>query len=217
MILAVTNLKGGVGKTTLTTNIAVGFAHRGYNVCIVDTDLGQQSSMEWGGNRDENLPKVPVYGIQAKQLNKDVAELEKRFDLVVIDGTPQIDEIADRTILASDILIIPLTPSLYDFRGFERFLERYEKIKDTKAEIGRRVEAYVLMNRVNETANVTKEIEQALASYDVKKLESKIVHRVAYVDSASEGKGVTEYRDPKAKAEIEKLVDELLVLMTNFK
>lgn len=213
MILAVTNLKGGVGKTTIATNIAVGFAHRGYNVCIVDTDLGQQSAMEWGGNRDEALPQVPVFGIQAKQLNKDAAELEKRFDLVVIDGSPQIDEIADRTILASEILIIPLTPSLYDFRGFERFMERFEQIKGTKQELGRRVEAYVLMNRVNESANVTKEIANALTAFDVKKMESRISHRVAYVDSASEGKGAVEYRDPKAKQEVEKLVDELLKII----
>ena len=118
MIISVSNLKGGVGKTTVATNIAVCFAQRGNTVCIVDTDLGQQSSMEWAGNRAEDAMRVPVFGVQVKQINKEVDELQKRYDVVVIDGTPQLTEIADRTILASDIIIVPVAPSIYDFRGF---------------------------------------------------------------------------------------------------
>ena len=209
MIIAVTNLKGGVGKTTIATNLAVSFAHRDYDVCIVDTDLGQQSSMEWSGNRSEERLRIPVFGVSIKQLNKEVEGLQEKFDIVIIDGTPQLSELADRTILASDYLVIPLMPSIYDFRGFENFLERFEQIRSLKEASGGIVKALVILNRVVSKTNVSKEIKEAVKEYEVTLLKSNINNRVAYADSATDGLGVTEYKDSKAKKEINKLTDEL--------
>ncbi len=209
MIISVTNLKGGVGKTTLTTNIAVAFLLRGYKVCIVDTDLGQKSSMEWSGNRDEALPRLPVFGIGIKQLNKEVEALEKDYDIVMVDGSPQLSELADRTILCSDIVLIPVLPGIYDFRAFENFLERYEQVKGLKEAQGAHIKAFVILNRYLEKSNVSKEIKDALGEYDVKIMDSKLASRVAYIDTATQGMGVLEYKDSKAKSEINLLIDEL--------
>ena len=216
MIIAVTNLKGGVGKTTITTNLAVSFAHKGYDVCIVDTDLGQQSSMEWSGSRDENRVRIPVFGVSIKQLNKEVEALQQRFDIVMIDGTPQLSELADRTILASDILVIPLMPSIYDFRGFENFLERFEQIRGLKEANGGQVDALVVLNRVVPKTNVSKEIKEAIAEYEVKLLDTRLCNRVAYADSATDGLGVVEYKDAKAKKEINQLTDELISIIRKY-
>ena len=210
MVIAVTNLKGGVGKTTVTTNLAVSFTQRGKDVCIVDTDLGQQSSMEWSGNRSEERARIPVFGVSIKQLNKEVADLAKRFDIVLIDGTPQLSELADRTILASDLLVIPLTPSIYDFRGFENFLQRFEQVKGLKEASGGIVRAFILLNRVVPNTKVSKDIEEAVKEYEVEVLQTKLANRIAYVDTATDGTGVLEYKDPKAKAEMNSLTDELM-------
>ena len=214
MVIAVTNLKGGVGKTTIATNIAVCLAYAGYDVCIVDTDLGQQSSMEWSGNRSADLKAIPVFGINVKQLNKEVDELKKRYNIVVIDGTPHLSELADRTILASDVLLIPLTPSVYDFRGFEGFLQRYEQIKNIKVSSGSNTDAFVILNRVVPNTNVSKDIQEAVEAYDIQMLKTKLVSRISYVDTASEGKGVVEYKDKKAKDEMEELTKEILEIMS---
>jgi chromosome partitioning protein len=210
MVIAVTNLKGGVGKTTVTTNLAVSFMLRGKDVCIVDTDLGQQSSMEWSGNRSEDRARIPVFGVSIKQLNKEVADLAKRFDIVFIDGTPQLSELADRTILASDLLVIPLTPSIYDFRGFENFLRRFEQVKGLKEASGGLVRAFILLNRVVSNTKVSRDIEVAVKEYEVEVLNTKLANRIAYVDTATNGTGVSEYKDPKAKAEMNSLTEELL-------
>lgn len=213
MVIAVTNLKGGVGKTTVTTNLAVSFTQEGKDVCIVDTDLGQQSSMEWSGNRSEDAPSIPVFGVSIKQLNKEVAELTRRFDVVFIDGTPQLSELADRTILAADLLIIPLTPSIYDFRGFENFLQRYEQVKGLKEAGNGSVKAFILMNRVVVNTKISKDIEDAVKEYEVEVLKSKLANRVAYIDTATEGIGVTEYKDAKAKKEMQGLTKEILRIL----
>jgi len=217
MVIAITNLKGGVGKTTIATNLAVCLAYQGYDVCIVDTDLGQQSSMEWSGNRSEDMKAIPVFGVNIKQLNKEVEELKKRYSIVVIDGTPHLSELADRTILASDILLIPLTPSVYDFRGFEGFLQRFEQIKTVKEANNSSTDAYVILNRVVPNTNVSKDINEAVEAYNITMLNTRLVSRISYVDTASEGKGVIEYKDKKAKEEMEALTEEILGLINKNK
>lgn len=216
MIIAVTNLKGGVGKTTIATNLAVCFAYRGHQVCIVDTDLDQHSSMEWAGAREETLVRVPVYGVAEKQLNKEVEDLRKRFDFVIIDGTPHLSELADRTILASDLVLIPLLPSIYDFRGFESFLKRFNQVRSLREASGGKVAAMVVLNRVMPNTNISKDIETALGEHEIQLAKTKLVNRVSYVDSATTGQGVVEFKDKKAKEETEALVDEILTYLQQF-
>lgn len=210
MIVAITNLKGGVGKTTIATNLAVSLAHRGHQVCIVDTDLDQHSSMEWAGNRDEGQLRVPVYGVAEKQLNKEAEDLKRRFDFVIIDGTPHLSELADRTILASNVVLIPLLPSIYDFRGFESFLKRFNQVRSLKEASGGKVIAMVVLNRVIPNTNISKDIEAAIKEYEIQLAQTKLMNRIAYVDTATLGQGVVEFKDKKAKEEIEDLTSELL-------
>ncbi len=212
VVIAVTNLKGGVGKTTLTTNLAVAFQQRAFSVCIVDTDIEQRSSMEWSGNRGEDRPAIPVFGVTFKQLNKEVQELKKSYDIIFIDGTPQLAEVADRTILASDILLIPVLPSLYDLRGFENFLARYVQVQELKEESGGQVRAFVVLNRITPKTIVSQDIEIAIGDHNIPILKTKIINRIAYVDTATGGIGVLESNDrnaEKAKIEILQLAAEI--------
>ena len=71
MKIGVSNLKGGVGKTTISQNLAVCFAQMGFKTCIVDTDENQ-NSLAWSGVRPAELPPITVVGIT------DVMALAKR-------------------------------------------------------------------------------------------------------------------------------------------
>jgi chromosome partitioning protein len=207
MIIAVTNLKGGVGKTTIAVNLAVCLAQRDYKVCVVDTDTEQRSSVKWSGQRDENLNTIPVFGVGDK-LNKEIEALDKDYEFVIIDGTPQLSERANRTILASDLILIPITPSGFDFWSFENFLERYEQAKGFKEKI----HAYVLLNKFNEARNIGKEVREALSQFEIPVLKTTLAERVAYQETTIQGVGVVEYKDKKAKEEISRLTDEIEAL-----
>ena len=204
MVIAVTNLKGGVGKTTIALNLAVALAIRDYKVCVVDTDSEQRSAVKWSGQRDEGIRSVPVFAVGDK-LNKEVEALNADYEFVIIDGTPQLSERANRTILASDIILIPISTSGFDFWSFEHFVERYNQAKAFKES----VEAFVLLNKFKETRNISKEIREALGDFEIPVLKTTLGERVAYQETTVQGLGVVEYKDKKAKEEINKLADEI--------
>jgi chromosome partitioning protein len=204
MVIAVTNLKGGVGKTTISINLAVSLAKRDYKVCIVDTDGEQRSAVKWSGQRDEGVFSVPVFAVGDK-LNKEIEALNKDYEFVIIDGTPQLSERANRTILASDVILIPISTSGFDFWSFEHFVERYQQAKTFKES----VVAYVLLNKYNENRNISKELREALSDFEIPILKTTMGERVAYQETTIQGLGVIEYKDKKAKDEINRLTDEI--------
>ena len=204
MVISITNLKGGVGKTTVSVNIATALAHRGYKVCIVDTDLQQTSSVRWSGQRDDDAIRVPVFAVGEK-LNKEVEALNRDYQVVVIDGTPQLSELASRTILASDIVIVPISPSGYDFWAFEQFMQHYKRVKTLKEDL----EAFILLNRYSENTNIGREVRKALSEFDVPIMKNFLAERVAYQETSIQGISVIEYKDKKAKLEIQALTDEV--------
>jgi chromosome partitioning protein len=213
MKIGITNLKGGVGKTTLSINLAVCFAHMGYKVCIVDTDTNQ-TSFKWYGARDESLPEVLVLGAtDAKALNKAVDSLHTSHDIVIIDGTPSLSEMTTRIILASDFLIVPIRPGAHDFRTMDEFFSRYDQVKEIKGNIP----AYFLLNEYTERINVHKTVRETLAEhYGLPLLNTVVKSRAAYVESSLMGTGVFEHSDNLAKLEMVNLTDEILKLADSF-
>ena len=207
MKIGITNLKGGVGKSTITQNLAVCFAHLGFKTVIVDTDTNQ-NSLSWFGARDKDLPNINVVGVsESEALNKSVDNLHQDYDLVLIDGTPNLSKMATRIILASDILLIPIRPSAQDFRTMDEFFKRYEDAKEFRNAIP----AFFILNEFSEQKKVHDGISKQIeSSFDVPVFNSKINSRVAYTEVSVLGQGVFEYSDPKAKSEMVSLTKEIL-------
>lgn len=216
MIIGVINTKGGSAKTTTSTNLAVAFAHRGYQVCLLDTDEGQESSRIWLENRAEDLPEVRVEVVLPKFLATTAKALEREGYLVIVDSAPKLSELANLIIVSSDILIIPVQPTYYDFRGFENFLENFRAFRGAKEASGGKVVPGVLLTRTRPNTIMLESIKEALSSYEIPIFKTEIVEREAYKATASMGLGVVEYSDKKAKAEFENLTNEVESLIENF-
>lgn len=210
MIISVTNLKGGVGKSTLSRNIAVYFAEKGLKSCIVDTDLEQRTTCDWFERRDDDAAHIPVFPMTTVQtLPKDISTHENDgYNMIVIDGVPQLDKVVTRTILISDILLIPITPSIDDLKSFERFLNRLEEVKIHRED----VPAFVVLNKFSGRNNEDLEMQEALAlfaEYGINVLETTIADRVAHRRASKYGLTAYEWEDKKAKQEIIDLCKEL--------
>lgn len=218
MIISITNLKGGVGKSTLAQNLAVYLAKKGRSLCIADTDVEQQTSVKWGSVRsrieDESVPEIPVFLINPDTISDQILnKLGKKYDLVIIDGTPALTELTTRIIIMSDLVITPILASATDVWALETFLKRYEEARITKEAMGGKVELYVLLNKYNERTNLDREIGEAIGEMDVNLMSTKISTRVAYKEATVQGLGIMELKDKNAQAEIEALASEIEKLL----
>ena len=209
MVLSIVNLKGGVGKSTVSQNLAVNFALEGVKVCIVDTDFEQQTSMKWIEQRADRTPRIPVFAISEKSLSTNLAELRETYQLVIVDGTPALSTLASRILLESDLVVVPITPTGFDLWSFEKFLERYQDIKARRQEP---LPAYLVLNRYKNTS-FHKGAEEAVKDFEIPILQNKIGDRMAYQECGVQGIGVVEGKDKKAAEEIRNLSNELFEIM----
>jgi chromosome partitioning protein len=211
MIISVTSLKGGVGKSTIATNLSVCFAHMGYKVAIVDTDVNA-SSVHWSGIRDEELPSIAVFGItDASALRKTIKTINNDYDIIIIDGTPSLSKLVSTIIILGDVVLIPLKPSGFDIWAIEKFLEKYEQAKVLREDI----KGFFILNEFSGNTIFDNQSKGALEELDIPALKTTIKTRVAYKEAIIQGLGVYEYRDKKAKEEMTLLVNEVLGLLTN--
>lgn len=210
MIISVTSLKGGVGKSTIAQNLAVCFAHNKYKVCIVDADENQ-SSMKWSGLRSDDLPVVPVFGVPDGQtLAKNVKPLNKDYEIVIIDGTPSLSKLTSKIILLADLVLTPILPSGLDIWATKKFLEHYENAELLKDDP---IPGFFILNQYNDKLLLNQEVKEVIEAWSIKPLKSTLKSRVAYKEAVIQGMGVFEYKDNKAKQEIVDVVNELKKIM----
>lgn len=199
MIISVTSLKGGVGKSTIAQNLAVTFAHNGYKTCIVDSDTNK-SSLRWAGLRDENLPNIPVFGSEdGRVLTQTIRGLNKDYEVIIIDGTPSLNKVTSKIIMLSDLVLIPILPSGLDLWATEIFLERY---KDAEEQREQKIPAYFILNQFDMRYNLSKDLQEVLSSMEIKPMDAAIKTRMVYREAVLEGKGVYECDNKKAKEEM---------------
>ncbi|MEO6039739.1 MAG: AAA family ATPase [Saprospiraceae bacterium] len=210
-IVAVANLKGGVGKSTISQNLAVSIRQTGFTVCLIDTDAEQRSTLEWSERRQAaGLDLVTVQLVDEESMASKVNQAADQFDYVIIDGSPALSEITTKIVLLADYVIVPVMPSGNDFGALEKFLTRYNDTRAIQKRHGIHTAGLgVLLNEYDPKAIVNRTIYQAIDQLEVPVLQSRVANRVAYKEANLTGAGVTEMQDRKASGEILALREEV--------
>jgi chromosome partitioning protein len=204
-VIAVLNQKGGSGKTTLATNLAVALAQHGRTL-LIDSDP-QGSARDWAEARSSN--EVALVTLDRPEgLARDLATVAEGFGYVVIDGAPQVQKLAVAAVKASDAVLIPVQPSPYDVWACADLVDVI-KARQEIAE-GRPLAAFVVSRAIQRT-KLRGEVADALEAYGLPLLEACTTQRVAYPTSAAEGLTVIEWRDQAARDELQTLTDEVLI------
>jgi chromosome partitioning protein len=117
--IVIANPKGGVGKSTLATNVAGLLARTHHAVMLGDVDK-QQSSRQWLALRPPALPAIRGWDVGAD----DIVRPPKGTTHVVLDTPAGIEgKRLDAVLRIADKLLIPLQPSLFDIQATHAFVQ----------------------------------------------------------------------------------------------
>ena len=180
-IIAVGNLKGGVGKSTLAVNLAceLAGAHR---VRLVDADA-QATAAEWLA-----AGSLPIAG-EALPLDdqRHAGAWIKRVtageaDLVVIDLPPHTGAATAAALILADLFVVPVAPSGLDLRAAAKALDMLREARAARGD--GKPAALLVPSRVDRRTGAGREIEAALHEMG-EPVGPAIGLRAAFVDSAT--------------------------------
>jgi len=180
----VLNTKGGCGKSTLATNIAVFFAREGQQVCIADYDP-QQSSLDWLAQRPADLPVIK--GVRA--FEEGVRNVPRSTDILVIDAPARVHGTElNELVRRAETIVVPVLPSSIDMKASQHFMTELLEI----GKVSRRQARLALVaNRVREHTLIYEELDQYLSKLKVPYLGC-LREAQNYVRAYARGMGVLE-------------------------
>lgn len=187
-IILVTHQKGGVGKSTLTFNMA-SILKNDVKTAIIDFDL--QGSLYKSRANSE----IPIFN---KDEIKNIKNLD--FDFVFIDTPPYLTEELPNLCKLADAILIPTKTGIYDLLAIEDTINIIKQV-------GKEDKTLIVFNMVKPNTTLTTEMQEAIENYNITVAETKISDLVAFTRSAM-NKGVEDSK--KAQQQIEALTREIL-------
>ena len=189
-IILITHQKGGVGKSTLTFNLAQNIATNS-KVAVLDFDLqGSLSQLE------ELVTDFKIIPYQDKL--ESISELQ--YDFIFIDTPPYLSNHLAKLISISDLIIVPTKAGILDLLAIKSTLAIIEQEKRT-------IDTLVVFNMIKPNTTLTLDILIGLEEYNVKIATTHISDLVAFTRSVLL-RGVS--NDKNAQKQIDQLTEEIL-------
>ncbi|NJM67555.1 MAG: hypothetical protein HC851_18725 [Acaryochloris sp. RU_4_1] len=210
--------KGGTGKSTIATNMALMLKLAGYDTHLVDCDK-QMSSLKLSSRRSANeiKPQLICTHLQGDQLQVPLADLSEKYEAVVIDSGGQ-DSVELRSAMISPsvtLLVVPIQPGFFDVET----LMDMNKLVSTSKIYNPNLEARCLISRasthyLDTTAEEARVFIQSELN-SLKDMKTVIRDRKPFGYSVATGECVYEYelrthaKEKKATSEICDLFQEI--------
>lgn len=211
MIIVVASEKGGTGKTTLATNLAVMRRQDGADVLLVDCDP-QRSSADFSAVRDQegHQPELTCSSITGRATGSELRKLEPKFDDIVVDVGGRDSTTLRSALLVANVLVIPFLPSQYDSWGIQRMDELLNEVLQLNPEL----RVLGVLNKVDTNPKINLQEEAAELAQEFKNitlLDFTLGYRVSFRRSVADGLSVTELKtkDKKAIQEVKNLYNEV--------
>ena len=202
-IVGVANSKGGTGKSTIAIHLACCALETGVNVSLVDTDA-QGSVKDWANVRPDSMetPNV-VCNNDPYSIHVTIERLED--ELIVVDSPAGLSEITGEVLGLSDLVLVPIMPSVRDLWGVGEF----ERVLEEQAQEG--LEVVLVTSKYDHASNLSEELAEYLSEEypEYSHLEYGICDRVAYKRQMGQGQTVLEGNDARAKNEVRRLYHDI--------
>ncbi len=207
MIVMIAGVKGGTGKTTIATNLAVMRAASGKKLLLVDADE-QRSTVIWANQRDVLgiETKWTTVNFEGKALRSQLLRMKDDYDDIIIDVGGRETTSLRASLSISDICVVPFKPRSLDIWTLGNVKSVVAEMKPANPML----QVFSFINQADSkgsdnegSLNILEECEE------IKCIPITIGCRKAFANAASDGLSVTEMKvqDKKAILEIEQLYD----------
>ena len=197
MIITVAHTKGGVGKSTLSWNLAHSILEKNEKVTIIDLDF--QQTLFFINALSEN-PKLEV--LQPQDATELLEIFENHQGYLIVDVGGFDSDINRLAMSKADKIVVPVSSSVTEIIGFQTFKAILEDIDATSIN--------VVLNNIHPLLKEFTSIEQVVQNENMKLLKTIVRSRKIYKDSLGFGKSVFDTGNKQAIEEIEGLRDELI-------
>jgi len=202
--------KGGVGKTTLSMNIAKGLNSRSATA-VLDVDP-QQSSTHWsrvGKLSGFDLPEINTLSDQS--IKVEVERLLDKVEHVVIDCPPSIQAEQTRDALSlADVAIVPVQPSPIDLWATVHIASVVKECNQENPNL----RAAMVLNQLEPRTTLSRVMKNAVGQLGLPVLPIGLRRRAVYRNCLLDGRSVydTGKRGEEAINEIETVIEEIFKL-----
>jgi len=181
--------KGGVGKTSISFNLAVLRAKAGRAVLLVDADK-QASSAMWSSMRTEAGFEPAVVCVQKLgKIGNDLLELKRNYEVVVDAGGADSVELR-QGIAVADRWIIPVRPGQLDLFSMAKMKQLLEEVQE---KVSRSPDTFIVLNAISPSTREAEEARELLSENpNMPVAHAQLVDRVAMRRAVMSGCGVTE-------------------------
>ena len=207
MIIALTQTKGGVGKSTLAVNLAVERARAGRDVLLVDADE-QATATDFTALRAEQLgkPGYTAVALSGANVRTQVLQLQPKYQDIIIDAGGRDTAALRAALTITDVALMPFQPRSFDLWTLEKVVALLAEAKEYRSAPLRSV---AILNFADPAGGDNQAAAEALNGNEaILYLPTPIGRRKAFPNAAAAGRGVSELKpqDPKATAEITALI-----------
>jgi len=207
-IIGIIQVKGGVGRSTIATNLAAVFSEKS-PTALIDCDLPQGTSASWYAVRKAEAPPVNLTLATVRDYRELVAraeELAADHRYIIIDAPPRIAEMTRAIIVMSTLCLVPLGASAAEIWSTADLLETINAARGYRAAIDVRIVWNRFRAHTREAIDLS---EAARNELGLKELTTRLGYRVAYSEALARGLAVNEWLDHNAHSEILALAAEV--------
>jgi chromosome partitioning protein len=180
MILALSNSKGGVGKTTIAVHLAIWMAEQGHDLAFVDSDV-QGSSSGW---LREAAPKMkPFRLLTPEDVLDQFPKIQANAEYVIVDGPAGLSEVTRAILFLADVAIFPCGPSVLDLRAIIDAIGVVRQIQTIRKGPPKEI---VIPNKLQPQYRLSKELLETLQTTGMP-VGDGLRLRQAYADAAGQG------------------------------
>lgn len=207
-VITLATSKGGAGKSTLARNLASHWINIDMKVVVIDAD--PQGSLISRHDPEGPLKKLVVVAQPEENVSTLIEELREQYNYVIVDTGGFRNRTTVRALIATDLAIIPLKPSVDDVAGAIDTYSLIKELNNTPERTAVPIKYRMIITMSQQNTVIARHIRLELEQVGYLLMKSEMYHRVAYPETGIHGLSpcITDPEGPAAR-DINCIIKEL--------